>query len=315
MFSHSWFVGHSLFRQLMLLAGRTTIDARKKSIPALAVGIVALFLSVLPSSATENGDFTETVTTRGHIDWSTGFIYAKGTGIPGDGLEATASARRSMVRADSNTLGNLFQAIQRVRINSQVFVSDLVEENQMIRDQLWGMVRQAQAVKREYRSDGTVETTLAMDMKGGFAQLSLPREIKPVPEIKTIPQERQGDKKTTVQGSPAAHTGLILDARGIQAVAAMSPRIVDENGKEIYGPAYASREFAVQQGMAAFQTDIDAAKNNPRVLGNPLTVKCLSAGGKMPCDFVISNADASRIQSVSGNLLLLKQCRVVIVLD
>jgi hypothetical protein len=315
MFSHTWYVSNSLFRHFMLLAGLMTTVTRKKPIPALAVVIVALFLSVPPSSGTECGDFTETVTPRGHIDWSTGVIYAKGTGTPGEGPQAKTSAKTSMVQADSDTLGNLFQAIQRVRINSQVFVSDLVEENQMIRDQLWGMVREAQTVKREFRSDGTVETTLALDMKGGFAQLSLPREIKPVPEIKTIPQERDDEKKTTGQSVPVAHTGLILDARGIQAVAAMSPRIVNENGKEIYGPAYASREFAVQQGMAGFETDIDTAKNNPRVLGNPLTVKCLSAGGKMPCDFVISNADASRIQSVSGNLLLLKQCRVVIVLD
>lgn len=311
MFSHTWRISNSLFRHFMLLAGLMTTVTRKKPVPALAVVIVTLFLSVLPSSGTERGDFTETVTPRGHIDWSTGVIYAKGTGTPGEDPQA----KTSTVQADSDTLGNLFQAIQRVRINSQVFVSDLVEENQMIRDQLWGMVREAQTVKREFRSDGTVETTLALDMKGGFAQLSLPREIKPVPEIKTIFQERDDEKNIMGQNAPVGHTGLILDARGIQAVAAMSPRIVNENGKEIYGPAYASREFAVQQGMAGFQTDMDAAKNDPRVLGNPLTVKCLSAGGKMPCDFVISNADASRIQSVSGNLLLLKQCRVVIVLD
>jgi len=311
MFSHTWCVSNSLFLRFVRLTGLMTTVTRKKPVPALAVVIVALFLSVLPTSGTDRGYFTETVTPRAHIDWSTGVIYAKGIGTPGEDPQA----KPSTVPADSDTLDNLFQAIQRVRINSQVFVSDLVEENQMIRDQLWGMVREAQTVKREFRSDGTVETTLALDMKGGFAQLSLPREIKPVPEIKTISQERDDEKKITGQNAPVAHTGLILDARGIQAVAAMSPRIVNENGKEIYGPAYASREFAVQQGMAGFQTDMDAARNNPRVLGNPLTVKCLSAGGKMPCDFVISNADASRIQSVSGNLLLLKQCRVVIVLD
>ena len=41
----------------------------------------------------------------------------------------------------------------------------------------------------------------------------------------------------------------IIDAKGLNAKPAMSPKVVDENGQEVYGSAYVSREFAVQQGM------------------------------------------------------------------
>jgi hypothetical protein len=95
----------------------------------------------------------------------------------------------------------------------------------------------------------------------------------------------------------------------------MSPKILDERGKEVYGSAYVSREFAVQQGMAAYAKDLTASQTNPRVTDQPLTVKGLKTKGPGRSDVVISNADADSIRSASENLSFLKKCRVMIVLD
>jgi hypothetical protein len=195
-----------------------------------------------------------------------------------------------------------------------MYVEDLITSHDMIRSQISGMVEKAKPVKREYVSDGTIETTFALDMSGGLAQLALPQEIRPLPEIKTITGENEGPTETRQQDRPVPYSGLVLDARGLNAVPAMAPSITDETGQEIYGPAYVSREFAVQNGMAAFETDIDAAKSNPRVAGNPLVVTCLKTKGAMPCDLIISQADGSKIHGTSENLMLLKKCKVVIVL-
>jgi hypothetical protein len=95
----------------------------------------------------------------------------------------------------------------------------------------------------------------------------------------------------------------------------MSPTIVDESGKEVYGSAYISREFAVQQGTVAYKRDLKSAQNNPRVSGNPLIIRALRTRGCCRCNFIISNTDASKVQSASENLLLLKKCKVIIVID
>ena len=95
----------------------------------------------------------------------------------------------------------------------------------------------------------------------------------------------------------------------------MSPRILDENGKEVYGSMNVDREYAVQQGMSGYARDLTAAQSNPRVTNNPVSVKGVKTEGPGRSDIVISTADAEKIRSASDNLSFLKKCRVMIVLD
>jgi hypothetical protein len=161
-------------------------------------------------------------------------------------------------------------------------------------------------VKKEYLSDGTVEITMLMDMRGGFSQLILPEEIKPLESIKPMAQ---------VETSSAVFTGLVVDATGLKARPAMSPKILDENGQEVYGSAFVSREYAVQQGMSGYAKKIEEAQKNQRVADNPLTIKGLKTDGAGRSNIVVSNTDASMLRSASENLSFMKKCRVMIVVD
>ena len=40
---------------------------------------------------------------------------------------------------------------------------------------------------------------------------------------------------------------------------ALSPRILDETGIEVYGSAYVSREWAIKNGVVGYSKDITAA--------------------------------------------------------
>ena len=91
--------------------------------------------------------------------------------------------------------------------------------------------------------------------------------------------------------------------------------IATENGEEVYGSAYVSREFAVQHGMAGYARDLEAGKASARVSDRPFTVKGLRTTVPGGSDFVVSNSDAAKIRSSSENLSFLRKCRVVIVLD
>jgi len=71
----------------------------------------------------------------------------------------------------------------------------------------------------------------------------------------------------------------------------------------------------VQQGLGRYMTDTESALKSPIAGGNPLLVKGLRAEGNDRSRIVISNADASRLLSMSENLSFLKKCNVVIVLE
>lgn len=299
----------------------------------VVVAIVALML-VFPATqgfVAEWQDVVQNVGVSGSINWSQGIMTATGIGSPPEKYYGKPQARPMALRAAQlDAYRNLLEVTKGVRINSVTVVEDSMVSSDMIRSQVDGMVKGTQVIKKEYLSDGTVEVTIAMSLRGGFAQLILPKDIKQVSEIKTIPPAPPAPPAVEQVGqvpvralpqlaiptpAPAIYTGLVVDARGLGARPAMSPKIRDERGQEVYGSAYVSREYAVQQGMAGYAKDLTASQTNPRVTNEPLTVKGLKTEGPGQSDLVISNADADKIRSASENLSFLKKCRVMIVLD
>ncbi len=253
---------------------------------------------------------------NGTINWSTGEILASGTGSPVDkhGPNATEAEAAVYSIAMLNAGQNLFDIIQNVRIDSQVRMADLAVRDPQLVVKAREMVYAAREVENLRLLDGAGTQTvyLQFQLHGGFAQLVLPREIIHVDSITRV---MPGKNAPAEAADPDAYTGLVVDGRNIGTQPAMAPRILDENGRDVYGPAFASREFAVQKGMSAYETDFDAATVNPRIGDAPLIVKGLRTEGLGRCDIVIANADAARIRQSSDHLLFLRECRVVIVLD
>jgi len=199
----------------------------------------------------------------------------------------------------------------------RVLQIDIVEAYPSMMVQLRDMVNRAPEVEnlRQYHYDGSVIVWSALKLNGGFSQLILPpeiRHIEPIKQVLTPPNSTKRQRRSRLSN---IFTGMVVDARGIRAVPVMAPRILDENLEEVFGPAYVSREFAVQHGVARYTTDIWRAKFHERVVDNPLIVKALKVVWPGRCDFIISNADAAKLKSASEHLRFLKECRVIIVLD
>jgi hypothetical protein len=146
-----------------------------------------------------------------------------------------------------------------------------------------------------------------MKLTGALAEALLPK-TPPAPPV--IPGTATPG---AVQGQ--LYTGLIVDARGLGLRPAMAPKILNEEGREIYGSAYINRDWAVREGMVGYLKDPAAAQTNPRVTDKPLMVKAIKVSGDGRVDAVISNADAAALQSASQNLSMLEKCRVIILVD
>jgi hypothetical protein len=257
---------------------------------------------------------------NGTIDWTTGVVKAKGTGVPAPYTyppKPRPQGEEILLEAITKAGHNILETIVSLRIDAQNRVIDIVENYPSIMKQLRDMAQRAPEIEtlRKYQYDGTVEAWSQMSLSGGFAQLILPPEIRQIEPIKQVFKPKSSSRLRTRSRSSEIFTGMVVDARNIQAVPVLAPKILDENLEEVFGPAFVSREFAVQHGMVRYTTDLWKAKFHPRVSHNPLIVKALKTILPGRCDFIISNADAAKLRSASEHLLFMRECRVVIVLD
>jgi hypothetical protein len=244
---------------------------------------------------------------KGSINWSRGVILAKGIGIPPNEAAGDANARsEALVSAELDAFRKIFEIAKEVRIDGVTVVGDTALLDDAVLSKIENMARNAKVIRKEYLTDGTVKIGMEMNLRGGFAQLVLPKEIKPLDSITPVNMN-----KTSQQ----MFTGLVVDARGLNIKPVMVPKIIDENDQEVYGSAFVSREYAVQQGMSGYGKDLEKIIHNRRVADHPLVVKGLKAVGSGHSEIVISNADASKLRSTSESLSFLKKCRVMIVVD
>ncbi|GFM37508.1 LPP20 family lipoprotein [Desulfovibrio psychrotolerans] len=109
-------------------------------------------------------------------------------------------------------------------------------------------------------------------------------------------------------------TGVLIDARGLDARPALIPVVQDEPGSDVYGSRLANRETAVQNGIAGYARTAEGASVLGRVGANPAVIRPVGVRGKARTNLVVSEADAVLLRRLASEAVL-GDCRVVIVLD
>jgi hypothetical protein len=271
------------------------------------------------------------VGTFGSVDWGTGFVVSKGIGAS-DPKATIAVQRAGALRvAKLDALRNALETFKGVNLNSETTVSNFVVANDVIRTKVEGFVKGFEIAENgiHYMSDGSVEVEVKIPLAGilnsapemifgGTTGAVCPTCGQPWPQGRPMPQGMASGAQnfpTYTGGKGTVFTGLIIDARGLGVMPAMAPKIFDEDGKEVYGSAYVSKEFATSQGMVGYAKDVKKAAELDRVKDKAGVVKAVKAAGKNKTDLVISNKDAADILSAKENRSFLQKCKVVIVVD
>jgi hypothetical protein len=269
-----------------------------------------LLLTCAPADAVGFESFDKLLTfENGSVNWTTGWITAGGTGLPGDppthdNLPAAVASGRNHARA------NLLAITRGLWVRSRQTAGELADLHPALAEKLLGMTAAAAVTRQDHHSDGSVTVTVAMSLFGGLSQLLLPPEIVPLETVKTVgSQKPPADTQPPI---PQAYTGLVVDARGLKLQPALAPRIFSQNGNVVYDYAFVSREFAVQHGVCGYLLTPAAAS---RVGEHPMVVRALRTVGSGGCDLVVSNSDAARIRNAPEHLAFMRHCRVLIVVD
>ena len=258
----------------------------------------------------------------GQINWTQGWVTANGT-ISAHEADDMNLHPRGTELAFQRAVENIYNTLLQLRIDDQRCGSLLFVENRYPQSKIRAMAAASKILHMDKVSSGGGTLYVQMSLYGGFSQFVLPSDIRQVQPIRplygaahTQDFPAQSSDIQEDNSDPAGYTGLIVDARGTGAEPSMVPLLLNENGVEVYGPAYISREYAVQYGVCQYIHSANSAWSDlPRVAPKPLVVKGLKTDPQGSCRIVISNTDASRLLGSSSHLFFLKRCRVVIVLD
>ena len=249
---------------------------------------------------------------NGSVDYSAQAINSIGIGfVPTNAVNAGQARRMALRIAKQDALRQLIEIVNGVTLTSETTMSGAMVDD-VINTKVRGFIRGARQVGQpKYLSDTSVEVEFTVPMTG-ISDIILP----PI-TVAAAPVNNTG-----LGGTAAASTattggvsGLIIDARGLKARPAMAPRILDQNGNAIYGPGKYDRKYAVSNGVAGYSKTLEAAQKDPRVSGNPLVIKGVAISGTNRTDIIVSNSDVSRIDVADRNGNVLKDCRVLILLD
>ncbi len=230
----------------------------------------------------------------GAVDWQRKVVKCTGSGAANlrDAAGNPAVARVGAEKAAKlDALRSCLEALKGVQLQTGQTVGGALASDAALSGKVEGLVKGFKVVgKPRYFSDGGVELDVEVPLEGALSDALLPK-----------PDAR-----------PDAPTSLVVDARGQKLVPALAPRILDEAGKELYGPASLGEAGRRAGGAAAYARDLDAARATmkDRIGERPIVVKAVRAQGS---DVVLSGADAA---SLSGKTLpFLAEGRVVILAD
>lgn len=250
--------------------------------------------------------------TNGWVNWDRQVIKAIGHGVAPKGVDDPAQAKlMTRAAAVADAYRNLAMVVNGVKVDGKTSVKNYVAESDEVRLRVQGMIRGADIVSEKQGIDGTYEIVLQLPMTGANGLVSglslvLPDCNKMAESTGEIDVSKPSDTKPS---------GLIIDARGIGASPAISPKIYDEDGKEVYGTLQVSPDAAIEVGIAGFPKSMAEAMKSTRTGADPLVIKALRRGEKYATDVVVSNADASKIREADARTNILPQCRVSIVLQ
>ena len=279
------------------------------------------FLGTLNAQDNFIGDVFE----NGSINYGDRTIQAIGIGFIPENVINAGQARRSAMRiAKQDALRQLIEIVNGVNVTSETTVSGAMFDD-VIKTQVQGAIRGARQIGQpKYLSDTSVEVTYEVKM-ADISRVLLPMaERAPTLTFDDVnvsvsgttaaaPEQQQGGTDTGVKSGGV--TGIIIDGTGLGLRPAMSPKILNQGGSVVYGPSQYSRDYAAANGVAGYAKSLDQAKSDSRVQGNPLVIRGASTSGSTSADVIISNADAGKLAVADGAAGLLKNCRVMFVLD
>ena len=242
---------------------------------------------------------------HGMVDWESEVVRATGIGFP---PEFGAPAKRKLLAkraATADAYRNLAEIVHGVRVDSETVVKNYETESDIVRIQISGLIKGARIIEAKPLPDKSFQVTLELPIYGesSIAQAIIP-EIMPKAEVaapRAIPE--------------GGYTGLIVDAQGLNIEPAMSPKIIDSEGKELYGTMEIDPDYVIAHGIVDYATSMAKAMADDRAGVNPIVIKGLKAGGDaFKANIIVDVDEANKVRRANEDYHFLNATNVIIVI-
>jgi hypothetical protein len=240
---------------------------------------------------------------------------ATGLGVPPrNAVSAMQSKEMTRAAAWSVALRNLLEVVKGIQVDSHTTVQNYITTNTEIQTRVDGLVQGAKLVREHELPTGEFETTAQIKMAGQLSEFVLPKGpqiTSPIARFQQVPPPAK---------PKIPYTGLLIDARGTGARAALAPRILTQED-EIYGPSFVDPKFisgpsvAEPGRIAWYFTDEAKAREHYKVTANPLVIKALRATGENSTDLVIEETKAEYLETLPEHRAFFSQAKVLIIVD
>jgi hypothetical protein len=211
------------------------------------------------------------------VDWEELTLRATGSGPP-DFTAVTAGQAKNAAEksAQAAALRSLERGLKGVRVTQTQRLGDLIERPE-IGDKVRQLVGKYRITAKRYFSDHGLEIDVEL----------------PLPPIADVVLPASSPPDAGVGAARSKSSGLIVDARGLDFIPALAPRLLDEQGNEVYGIVSLSADARRSLGVAAYSKAMADAKKSNRIGERPLIVKASRAVGS---DLVLGSAAVREIE-------------------
>ena len=258
--------------------------------------------------------FSQSISSTSTVDWtSPNFNSELMLDIEKAGINMPSGRNAAIVKIHTNLPALEKDPLLSLCADSAYSIGDMILQNTITFEEISNVMTQGKKKPGILSSD---MKTMSVSHTFSLTDISALLVKHNAPYTPNIPIE-------TV--SSRAYTGIIIDARGVlsvqgefvssEAYPCLFPKIWDETMDLLYEKNMAYSDVAKVQGIVSYSWSDDESLYQDRIGKDPLRISARKVYGANRTDPVISRTDALKILSVPENLQLLKEGKVVILLD
>jgi hypothetical protein len=238
------------------------------------------------------------------LDWTQNYIESTGTAIAPDGAKGAQAKALAQRGAIVDLQRNLLEFIAGIQVDARTTMDGFMASDR-VRSEVHGVIRNVELLDGTWDGESyTVSGRIRLTPLRNVVAANIPQN--PV-SIAIVEEERKAPPAKKTAGN---FTGLIIDARHLQLIPAMTFDVLDTKGRAVYGIEFTDRQHYLQSGLCAYFNNINYAKGDLHVGTNPIVVKAVRlASGNV--DIVISDSDAAKVRGSSYDFR--RECKVIVV--
>jgi len=274
--------------------------------------------SLVESKSTNDGVY--------YINWVTGEIVVEGIGVaePAPGVSKYRMRRSALIAARKTAQAMFLEYAAGVTVDWTAGVYEGVLTTDKILTRAKGMVVGLREIREpkieEDKVSGAILAHVWMSTKLSSAinvADELYERVKKTINLKKKEINNNYYPVERVEPLKERYTGLIVDCREVEVRPSLTPKIFDEDLREIYGTLKVNKRWLLEHGLAGYQPSVEDAKKKEkkRIGDHPLVVKADGVKGINQDEVILDNETAKLVVGANKTSNFFNEARVVFVID